>query len=784
MAFSKNRRLADFIASDGTIPTGKFASGSITSAHIADTGITHADLHTNMDLTGKTVLVTTQGASDNDTSAASTAYVTTAISNLIDSAPGTLNTLNEIAAALNDDAAFNTTVTNAIAAKLPLAGGTMSGALNMGSQNITNAGTIASGTITSSGNIAAGNNGNINIPTVSSGNANMSFDGNNFTIVSNSSSANLKLQTNSQDTITIAANGNLTHHRGNTSFAGTVSMSSGHSTGRFSVLLGSVNGTYDFYNNGTSYLNGQTIIDDVLKVTHPSGWGEVHLNGPSGGDLIFQDNGVNYGEVYAGNGHGMVLKAHSGQSMYFLTDGNATPRGAITSAGKFAMGRSDAPQSNFVLQLKSISAGANDARTLFVEGFSSHTSIGSTGPTIALQNSDGSANTYTKLSFQTSSGMEAVSLNTQNIDTGNGYGDFVINTRSAGGYSEKVRVEAAGDVGIGVNNPAYRLDVLHSSTPIAQFKGATNAYFDLNDGTTNTRFQNSGGFYLGTTTNHDIHLKTNNQTKLSINTAGVATLDNSGEIIGNKWHGSHENIYWNSKLLNAASGYGYTPDKWFTQGAVTITSEHPHNKGFSTQYTNVQSASHTTNINNATPSTPMWFGVYTTFGGATNFSGAQNSSIGGGWENGEGAIMKMVYDGSGSATSTNAVRAKITKNFFTNGALQLRMSFFYFIESGQFSSGFFAGYNGYVGQTSQNFEDSAARHLFTNTGAWTYISHAARSYLGATYQQSSQNYMNGFGFTPGVASTVWIAIPGLTTNLRNDGKTINIASAAQQIGHS
>ena len=123
MAFSKARRLSDLVSSTGEISS--FVDGSVT----------HADLHSNMDLTGKTVLVTTQSASDNDTSAASTAYVTTAISNLIDSAPGTMDTLNEIAAALNDDANFNTTVTNAIAAKLPLAGGTLTGGLTINHAN-------------------------------------------------------------------------------------------------------------------------------------------------------------------------------------------------------------------------------------------------------------------------------------------------------------------------------------------------------------------------------------------------------------------------------------------------------------------------------------------------------------------------------------------------------------------------------------------------------------------------------------------------------------------------
>jgi len=58
-------------------------------------------------------------------------YVGTQISNLVDSSPAALNTLNELAAAIGDDANFSTTVTNNIATKLPLAGGTLTGNLNV-----------------------------------------------------------------------------------------------------------------------------------------------------------------------------------------------------------------------------------------------------------------------------------------------------------------------------------------------------------------------------------------------------------------------------------------------------------------------------------------------------------------------------------------------------------------------------------------------------------------------------------------------------------------------------
>ena len=76
----------------------------------------------------------------------------------------------------------------------------------------------------------------------------------------------------------------------------------------------------------------------VVKVTNSS-WAELHLDGGPGGDLILKDNGVNYGEIYAGNGHGMVLKAHSGQNMFFLTNGVATARAVIDSSGNFLAGK-------------------------------------------------------------------------------------------------------------------------------------------------------------------------------------------------------------------------------------------------------------------------------------------------------------------------------------------------------------------------------------------------------------------------------------------------------------
>ena len=62
-------------------------------------------------------------------------YVGQQIDALIDSSPGTLDTLNELAAALGDDANFSTTITNSITTKLPLAGGVMSGNIGRSAHN-------------------------------------------------------------------------------------------------------------------------------------------------------------------------------------------------------------------------------------------------------------------------------------------------------------------------------------------------------------------------------------------------------------------------------------------------------------------------------------------------------------------------------------------------------------------------------------------------------------------------------------------------------------------------
>ena len=79
-------------------------------------------------LTG-TPTAPTAAAGNNSTQVATTAYADAAIANLVDGAPGLLNTLNELAAAISDDENFATTLTTSVGTKVSKAGDTMTGLL-------------------------------------------------------------------------------------------------------------------------------------------------------------------------------------------------------------------------------------------------------------------------------------------------------------------------------------------------------------------------------------------------------------------------------------------------------------------------------------------------------------------------------------------------------------------------------------------------------------------------------------------------------------------------------
>jgi hypothetical protein len=130
----KARNLSDLLAVDGQVENPKIdgvAASKLTGALPAISGASLTSIPAG-NLTGTIVAArldtaTTQAESDDSTKIATTAYVVDKITTLIGGAPSTLNDLNELALAINDDNDYNSTLTTALATKLPLAGGTMTG---------------------------------------------------------------------------------------------------------------------------------------------------------------------------------------------------------------------------------------------------------------------------------------------------------------------------------------------------------------------------------------------------------------------------------------------------------------------------------------------------------------------------------------------------------------------------------------------------------------------------------------------------------------------------------
>lgn len=87
-----------------------------TTAFIKQVLLAYAKLD-SPNFTGKPTAPTADQSS-NDTQLATTAFVRSAIAALVDSSPGALDTLNELAAALGNDPNFATTMTNALAGKM------------------------------------------------------------------------------------------------------------------------------------------------------------------------------------------------------------------------------------------------------------------------------------------------------------------------------------------------------------------------------------------------------------------------------------------------------------------------------------------------------------------------------------------------------------------------------------------------------------------------------------------------------------------------------------------
>jgi hypothetical protein len=366
-------------------------------------------------------------------------YVDNEISSLIDSAPGTLDTLNEIAAALGDDPNLATTLTNTITTANTNMKGYVDGQVSTLNSSITTANTNVVGYVDSAVSTA-----NVNLK----GYADATFltptgDGSQLTgIVATADPAGANTHVQFNDGGATGADSRLTYNKAtNTlsvgSFIGDGSQLTGLPAGYADSDVDAhlSGGTGITYSSGTISVNAsQTQITAVGTLTGltAAGAGSTYLrvtssNAGSGSGLYTQNATNSY---YIGAG-----AASGGSSLEFRDNTNSATRMVINSTGNVGIGTTS-PGGKLDISVPS--------------GY-----YGSSNPILNTQyNSIQTFKMYMDANWYTHLVSVLVSEQTNGL---------AFDTNGA----ERMRITSTGAVGIGKTNPATPLDVNGTVTATA-----------------------------------------------------------------------------------------------------------------------------------------------------------------------------------------------------------------------------------------------------------------------------------------------------------------------------
>ena len=262
---------------------------------------------------------TTTAESDDSTKIATTAYVTDKITTLIGGAPSTLNDLNELAAAINDDANYNSTLTTALATKLPLAGGTMTGDLILG------------------------DNVKLEVGSASGGDLQIYHDGSNSYIKNTTGWLNMPMSANGVS----IANGDFSEQIAKFVVNGACELYHNGSK-KLETVTGGVNVTGTLTPSGVVTANAGVVVDnftlDGTTLALSSGdmtldaAGDINLDA-DGGDVILKDGGTTFGQLgvvssdlYVGTGD-TTLQFVDGQDVIQPTGTSGAQRSDLISLG-------------------------------------------------------------------------------------------------------------------------------------------------------------------------------------------------------------------------------------------------------------------------------------------------------------------------------------------------------------------------------------------------------------------------------------------------------------------
>ena len=468
---------------------------------MALTKITNSAIADDIGLGGNPT-TSTQTAGDSTTRIATTAFVSTAVANLVDSAPATLNTLAELATAIGSNATLSSTLTSSIATKLPLAGGTLTGDLILGDSIKLELG--------------AGTGGDLQLY----------HDGSHSYVTNTYASGALKLVS---DDFRIENASNRNQLKTGVSGAVQLFFDDGSATGlRLGTTAAGVDVTGNIAVSGTVNASGTVFFNTELRANNvsnkliikaDSSATELHASGSTG--IIFKNSGNGNIASFDASAHFKITNdlqmgstnpridydnnQSTGSFRLFSTSRNAAshqfyPNGHahfITTAGTFKIeglgSTSNQIESGGSLKIRSVSGhvdlldgttevlqttttGVTLPLNLVVNGklginenslssnarlqvrydnsqsYNAYNAL--TNPSMIIKNSTAGADKFTTLGFFTeSNGEGAISLVQ---GSGNINADMTFSVRSSGTRAEHMRITHDGKVGIGTSAPPHQ----------------------------------------------------------------------------------------------------------------------------------------------------------------------------------------------------------------------------------------------------------------------------------------------------------------------------------------
>lgn len=388
----------------------------------------------------------------NTTQIASTAFVRTEISNLVASAPTTLDTLNELATALGNDASFSTTVTTNLGGKANLSGATFTGSVSGPSGNFTSL-KVNSVDVSANGH---------------------THTSSNITDFNSSVSGLLPTITNSGD------------NRVLTSTGGSVGVNA-ESNLTFDGSLLSVTGSGSFSNNvtasgfvkssGTSsqFLKADGSVDSSTYLTSLS---HNHIIADSAGTQQFTF-GVNENVRIAGSGStSIVFNSGTRQVTVSSTDTTYSAGSGLSLTGT-TFSHTDTSSQGSV---------DNSSGTVIQD-----VTLDTYGHVTALNSINLDGRYYTETEVDTALSAKQATLT--NPVTGTGTTSYLPKWTSSSGVGNSLIFDDGTNVGIGTVSPSGKLHVIGSgifSSGIRVGDSSTNGYIYGPSGNANIQINNAG----------------------------------------------------------------------------------------------------------------------------------------------------------------------------------------------------------------------------------------------------------------------------------------------------